>query len=591
MQTLAVLAAFLVCGLALAAPITPDGAFRAAKSWRGNTTRHMGRNAGFPTGRMRTFSEGGTNLFHLVELSGGGFVAVAAVDSRPPVMAFSPSGDLPAEDDGGPLWAMLAADGAAAAGIPSRRPSRRRLSMRESHAASAIRPYGAASPATASSSLASVSDVRVAPLVESKWDQKKAGGKNTYNYYTPGNWYCGCVATAMAQLMRYHRYPTASVAAKRFTCWTNGVPVSLAMVGGTYGWDSMPLVPNSSISDAEREMIGRLCYDAGVSVRMQYSSGGSSALGAFAHDPFVNVFGYASAQSYCSGATLSATEIEDAILANLDAGFPVLLGIRAPGSNGQDAGHAILADGYGYEDGTLWCHLNLGWSGSYDLWYALPNIPAGGYSFSIVESVIYNVFPSGTGQLVTGRVTDEDGNPLGGATVTASYSSMFTSVKTNVITSAAGIYAFRLPSSSRGNRTITLRATYGAASSGSATTSIRASSSPYDINWETGSYYYDSGGLVIGNSWGNDLKVVAAEGAAPAVADFSASSEGGAGGFSLSFTGTAGARYEVQYATNLVDATWMPCTNLLIAPSGAATIFLPIGDDDAGFWRIVPHVD
>ncbi len=32
-----------------------------------------------------------------------------------------------------------------------------------------------------------------------------------YNYYTPGNYRTGCVATAMAQLMRYHQHPTAPI--------------------------------------------------------------------------------------------------------------------------------------------------------------------------------------------------------------------------------------------------------------------------------------------------------------------------------------------------------------------------------------------
>ena len=586
------LAALFACGAAIAAAVSPDGAFRAARAWHGGAARHMGRSVGAPTGRTRTFSEGGTNLFHLVELSGGGFVAVAAADSRPPVMAFSPSGDLPEADDGGPLWTMLAADGAAASGLHPRRRRRRRLSMRESRSSPVARLSASPLLSAAPSSLASVSDVRVAPLVGSKWDQKRAGGKNTYNYYTTNHWYCGCVATAMAQLMRYHRYPVREVAAKTFTCYCfvgeSYVPVDLTMKGGLYNWDLMPLVPGASTSDEEREMIGRLCYDAGVSVRMRYASGGSGALGDFAHDPLKNVFGYANAESYLSNETLSAEVIEDAILANLDAGCPVMLGIFAPNSSGQDAGHAILADGYGYEDDTLWCHLNLGWSGSYDLWYALPNIPAGGYAFSVVDSVVYNVFPAGTGQLVTGRVTDDMENPLEGAVVTASYTSGFYTITTNVTTSSSGIYAFRLPPSSRKSRSITLRATYGAAVSGSSTTSIKASSSPYNLNWETGGCDCALSGLVVGNSWGNDLSVTPAAGAEPSVSSFSNASESGLDGFSISFAGTGGARYEIQYKTNLVDEAWVPFANILVTPSGSSTIFLPVGEDPAGFYRIVP---
>ena len=521
LKALVSLAAPLVCCVALAAPITPDGAFRAAENWRGGARHHLGKPAGAPTGRMRTFSEDGTNLFHLVELEGGGFVAVAADDSRPPVMAFSPSGELPEEDDGGPLWAMLAADGAAAVdaaagkdnggGKSHRRKhhSRRRLSMREHQASPAARADGKVQRSTASSSLSSISDVRVAPLVESKWDQKAAGGKYTYNYHTPNHWYCGCVATAMAQLMRFHKFPTTEVEKQTFPCYVgknfdNLTGVDLSLIGGVYNWDLMPLVPSSSTTDTEREMIGRLCYDAGVASRMAYTSQGSGTFAPFVHDPLVNVFGYANAESYFTTNAITDAEIESAILANLDAGYPVLVGIN---DNSGNSGHAILADGYGYEDNTLWCHLNMGWGGNNDLWYALPYIPAGSYIFTVVNSITYNVFPTGTGQLVTGRVTDQNGNPIEGARVSAVSRSLMSSFRTNVTTSATGIYSVMIPISSRKSRSVTLTASYGSTTSSSKSATVSASSSPVDMDWDTGDYSYYEPGLSIGNSWGNDLTI------------------------------------------------------------------------------------
>ena len=358
----------------------------------------MGRHAGAPTGRLRTFSEGGTNLFHLVELSGGGFVAIAADDIRASVMAFSPTGTLPENDDGGPFWALLAGDSAAAAGLPTppkrrrgRGVTRRRLTAMEHVAAAPSRTGGGGAKRVlaSNSGVSTIADVRVEPLVETQWNQRGVGGKYVYNYFTPNHWYCGCVATAMAQLMRYHRFPSTSVPAQTFNCYTNYGAISLSMIGGVYDWDSMPAVPTASATDAEREAIGHICYDAGVSVRMQYASGGSGAFGCFAHDPLVNVFGYASAESHfpADASAPSSSELQNAILANLDAGCPVLLAITAPGSSGQDAGHMIVADGYGYEGETLWCHLNMGWSGSCDLWYAIPDMNTGTYAFGCDQTL------------------------------------------------------------------------------------------------------------------------------------------------------------------------------------------------------------
>ena len=71
--------------------------------------------------------------------------------------------------------------------------------------------------------ISSVSDVRVEPLVQSKWSQGKVGNQNCYNYYTPNHYVCGCVATAGAQIMRYFCYPTAAMSPyTKERCAVNG---------------------------------------------------------------------------------------------------------------------------------------------------------------------------------------------------------------------------------------------------------------------------------------------------------------------------------------------------------------------------------
>ena len=191
----------LLFGLASAlvgAPIPPDVAAGRAEAWLARRPefahgrRGKMRPARKPSGRVRTYGVGGTNLFHLVALEGGGFVAVSAADGQAPVVGFSTSDELPTPDDGGPLWALLKADAAA------------RASGR-----------GAASLMGSVSSESGIDDVRVSPLVQSKWDQRYVGGKATYNYYTTNHWYCGCVATAMAQLMRFHGFPSNAVSPVR----------------------------------------------------------------------------------------------------------------------------------------------------------------------------------------------------------------------------------------------------------------------------------------------------------------------------------------------------------------------------------------
>ena len=479
------LVAGLACMLA-AAPVSPDKALRKAEAWLARRPKstmarhHAMRPARRPSGRIRTFSSGGTNLCHLASVEGGGFVVLSADDAMPPVMGFSTTDEMPMPGDGNPLWAMLRSDVAA-------RGSKAAPSLMNSVA-----------------NESGLDDVRVSPFVMSKWNQRNVSGKKVYNYYTPYGWYCGCVATAMAQLMRHHRYPTGSVTASTFKCYTNDVAVNMKMKGGVYDWANMPLEPTSAITDVEREAIGRICYDAGVSMRMQYAAGGSGAL-PFTYNPFKNVFGFANAHTYVIDGTISDANIRAGILANLDAGCPVLLGIEDNNLNG----HSILADGYGYVDGTLYCHLNMGWSGSSDYWYALPNISASGYSFTAVSSVSYNIFPKATGELVTGRVTDTFGNPLPGASVSATMtyrknSRNYTST-TNVVTSDNGIYAIRAPAGV--TSTITLVASFEGVSA-TRSTRTTASASPTSVNFVTGNYSVPSSGLSIGNSWGNDFAIL-----------------------------------------------------------------------------------
>ena len=54
-------------------------------------------------------------------------------------------------------------------------------------------------------------DVWIDPIIRSAWNQSKilnySWAANLYNISTPSNRPAGCVAVAMAQVMRYHTYP------------------------------------------------------------------------------------------------------------------------------------------------------------------------------------------------------------------------------------------------------------------------------------------------------------------------------------------------------------------------------------------------
>ncbi|MDA3926137.1 MAG: carboxypeptidase regulatory-like domain-containing protein, partial [Kiritimatiellae bacterium] len=140
-------------------------------------------------------------------------------------------------------------------------------------------------------------------------------------------------------------------------------------------------------------------------------------------------------------------------------------------------------------------HLNMGWSGNQNAWYNLPNIDDTYWVFDTISSVVFNVFPSGTGDLLTGRVLDNSGNPVSGAVITAKKNQTTVGTATSGVN---GIYSIKISSSKEWNYTVT--ATYAGLSS-SLSISLTPSAS---TRLEYPNTYYPGTG-VVGNSWGNDF--------------------------------------------------------------------------------------
>ncbi len=186
---------------------------------------------------------------------------------------------------------------------------------------------------------------------------------------------------------------------------------------------------------------------------MQYTSDVSDANNAGnVSAALKNVFKYSNAIFGGDGTDNIGAGLTTMLNPNLDAGLPCLLGLFGSDESASN-GHAIIADGYGYDSSTLYHHLNMGWSGVDSAWYNLPKIVAGKHDFTIVADCGYNIYTSGSGEIVSGRVLDVTGNPVSGATVQAVRSGGGT---WTVTTNANGIYAFSgVPSAS----TYTLSAT------------------------------------------------------------------------------------------------------------------------------------
>ena len=166
-----------------------------------------------------------------------------------------------------------------------------------------------------------MSNVWVSPLTQTNWNQTTDNcGNVCYNYYTPylngstvvwtagdpNNYYCGCAATAMAQLIRFFQFPVNSVLGGSGTIFvgvTNGVyankqPRTLmggSGPGGAYNWSNMPCDMDCSDTLPQREEVGALCYDAAVSLSTDFASDGSGAYMSSVPGALTDFFHYSNA--------------------------------------------------------------------------------------------------------------------------------------------------------------------------------------------------------------------------------------------------------------------------------------------------------
>lgn len=186
-------------------------------------------------------------------------------------------------------------------------------------------------------------------LVQTRWDQG-----SPYNMYAPGGCPTGCVATAMAQLMKYWEWPVQGTGEHSYQ-W-NGQTLSANFGETTYDWANMLNVYGAgAITPENKEAVAVLMSHCGISVDMMYEPDGS---GAFSVDVPGAISSYFSYSDHATHIGRSGTYDDWIALlkSNLDQRIPIYYSGQSP-----DGGHAFICDGYDSDD---YFHFNWGWGGS-----------------------------------------------------------------------------------------------------------------------------------------------------------------------------------------------------------------------------------
>jgi|GEM_PF-3144705 len=219
-------------------------------------------------------------------------------------------------------------------------------------------------------------------LGTAEWNQN-----NPYNLQCPTvggqRTVTGCVATAMAIVMKYHAdHGFAAIGTGSHSYTWNGQTLTASF--GTFDWANMPNNTNGFTNDTQRNAVARLMSHCGISIEADYGVGGTSASTSDIANALIQFFGYNQSASYLSQASFSDTEWKGFIKTEVDASRPIIY--RGSGDAG---GHAFVCEGYTVNDEYAF---NWGWGGYCNGFFRLNALqPINGYNFSEGQRMVIGI--------------------------------------------------------------------------------------------------------------------------------------------------------------------------------------------------------
>ena len=244
----------------------------------------------------------------------------------------------------------------------------------------------------------------VAPLLTAMWDQESP----YYNQCKFNNTQCltGCPATSAAMVFYYWKYPdfpTPEVPAYKFSMssgWSSTTVNVAALPSVTFDWDNMLDKYTSGYNATQADAVATLMRYVGQAEHMEYGSDGSGidADSAVLIADAFKFFGYdeetvrlvKKTSAYSGGTTLySDAEWAAMIQEELVEERPIVFCAIAGGLWG--GGHAFNVDGY--DSNTNKYHINWGWSGSYNNYFALNAFNGGGSTYNQYQQMVIGIQP------------------------------------------------------------------------------------------------------------------------------------------------------------------------------------------------------
>ena len=243
---------------------------------------------------------------------------------------------------------------------------------------------------------------KVLPLLKTQWNQdfpyNLQLGPDLNSPYP----YSGCVATAVAQIMAFHKWPEKGVGKAAYTVTHYQDRLSADFSKSQYDWHLMRDEYRSKSTPEQQQAVALLMKDVGIATQMQYTPWYSGTLSWNAKEALQEHFQYDVA---ILSKSAEGTHFAQIVHKEISNGYPVYLsGFQTAGKNG----HAWVADGYDEKGLT---HMNFGWGGSADGYYSINaiNVQNSGAEFNGqalsfskgMEAILIHPLKNGTSTLPT----------------------------------------------------------------------------------------------------------------------------------------------------------------------------------------------
>ena len=275
--------------------------------------------------------------------------------------------------------------------------------------------------------------VTYGPLLTAKWDQMAPYWSQCVFTYNNKSYQCltGCPATSASMVLYYWKYPTTQVPA--VASYTATLDMSYyqsvnftypAVSATTFDWANMKDT-YTSYNSTQSNAVATLMRYVGQLEKMMYGTEAAGGSGIYTTNSQIiatmfKTLGYDSNTRLVNKSSYSDANWNALIQAEMAASRPVVyLGVDP-----QGGGHAFNVDGYRDSDGKY--HVNFGWSGDGNSWYAMNSFTYGGYTFSQTQQAIVGIQPPGGAANTPQLTVNPTSLSFTGATTGQTYTKTFT---------------------------------------------------------------------------------------------------------------------------------------------------------------------